>query len=71
MVSYHQSLRFTVISEMLKGGENVHLEINKIWHMKTAALLTKMNQKNAVLRNSSHVLGYSDMLKQAEVRSQS
>lgn len=37
--------RFIVISEILKTGENVHLEINKIWHVKTVALLTKMNRK--------------------------
>lgn len=33
---------------MLKGGRDVHLEINEIWHMKTVALLIKIIKRNTV-----------------------
>lgn len=45
MLLCHHSLRLILISEMLKGGRDVHLEINEVWQMKTVALLIKIYQK--------------------------
>lgn len=39
MLLCHHSLKLGLISEMLKGGRDVHLEINEIRHVKTVALL--------------------------------
>jgi len=50
----------------------MHFEINKIWHMKTVALLIKMNQKehcSEKLKSHIRILKYSKDM--AEMKSQS
>lgn len=57
---------------MLKCGENVHFQINKIWYVKTTALLIKMNQKECCfekLKSHIRILKYSKDM--AEIKSQS
>lgn len=49
----------------------MHFEINKIWHMKTVALLIKMNQKEHCfekLKSHIRILKYSKDM--AEIKSQ-
>lgn len=71
MLLCHHSLRLGLISDLLKGGRDVHLEINEIQHMKTVALL-RFIKRNTVFEKFKSWAGIFKYAKDmGEVRSPS